>query len=529
MSFTSILNTLDGLPTIQEAVFSVEGYVTHLLKVTKSALNLDASPAIEKYSYIFAVTFFLLASSLLWSCCRPRKGQDSQVFGGQSQTPERLKVFAKWAQQQVEDSPPDAHRQILDDVIYTFATYAQRLDQDPSLEVRQAALTRMRVLAELLEVPRINAALRDVNWVWLRDWERKSLDSREARIRCMTVFPTICAAARAQQAARSSGFLRKNSGTASLSPQSLSYLAAWCADFLERTDVRASLGFSAERGLSTSSGVNFLSAGALYSDSEEEDDPSPGGRTGNGSESCVADEVSTSGGDYLDFSRQEHEGQVHTWSEPDATQALVRGPDYLVDHHKVPSKPAMLELVEVDLVKTNDEMVHYSISSRGKVPKLREAGDDRFFFVLNFRLVPIQLAVIWAWPKDADWKDSPEGRLLQKYIDMTPEQRSTRLKVLPKVTEGPWLVKKGVPDRPGVVGKKLKCDNFRGEDHLEVSINCISAAAGRRLVQLLTGAASLFSMELFLILEGQSRQELPERVLGGLAVHHGNLGKLRPR
>jgi len=132
-------------------------------------------------------------------------------------------------------------------------------------------------------------------------------------------------------------------------------------------------------------------------------------------------------------------------------------------------------------------------------------------------------------PENADWHDKPSGVLFDRFRNMSNAERSKRLKVLPKVVEGPWLVKKGVPDRPGVVGKKLVLEYFSSEDHLEISINCISSPAGRRIVQLLTGAARHFSMELFIILEGQAVDELPERILGGVSVFRGDLSKVATR
>mmetsp|Transcript_104260 Transcript_104260/g.270266 ORF Transcript_104260/g.270266 Transcript_104260/m.270266 type:complete len:513 (+) Transcript_104260:134-1672(+) len=452
-----------------------------------------------------------------------------------SQMPERLKVFANWAKQQVEDTSPETHRQMLDDVIYTFATYAQRLQQDPSPVVRRAAVLRLRVLIDLLETPAVNIALRDVNWAWLREWDRGSLDQREARLRCTIIFPTICAAERVQRQERRRWCARRENAPVSM--HSLAYLAAWCADFLERSDARDALGLGEstppgqhQSNLPYSSSVNFIAAGALYSDSSDDEEMSPKlgafKRHPSQMDSLAdgdAEEVNS------EFSRRTFDGESNCWDDVDATHALVRGPKYLDDRRKAPSKTAMMELVAADLVKTNDEMIHYAKNSRGRIPGLREAGDKRFYFVINFRLVPLQLALVWAVPSDADWMNEPEGVLFRRYCEMSPEERDQRLKILPKVLEGPWLVKQSVPDRPGVVGKKLQCQHFLREDHLEMSINCISSPAGRRLVQLLTGAAKHFSMELLIILEGQRQDELPERVLGGFSFFHGDLSRLRER
>lgn len=430
------------------------------------------------------------------------------------ETPERLKVFAKWALQQIEESTAGAHMEILDDVIQTFATYAQRLEEDPSPTLRRAAVLRLLVLADVLEEPAMNVAFRSSNWSWVSQWERGLLDAREARVRCTTIFPTICAAAKAQL--EHGGSKRLGQG---ITPLSLQYLASWCMDFVERADVRQATGLPGY-------GVSFLSAGVLYSDSDEESDDDTMVVGSNMREKRLVSDPSSI---VQDFSCRTAEGQDHCWDFPDCTQAVVRGSTYLLDRVKVPSAPAMLELVEVDLVRTNDEIVHYATCERGKIPGFRASGDRRFYFVINFRLPPIQLCITWAENPHADWAKKPEGNLFHKFCQMSVKERNTRIKVLPKVLEGPWLVKKGVPDRPGVIGKKLALDYFQADDHLEISINCISSATGRRLVQLLTGAARHFSMALYIILEGQSEDELPERVLGGISVFHGDLSRLPVR
>jgi len=445
-------------------------------------------------------------------------------------TPERLKVFARWALQQIQDSKPDAHRQMVDDVIFTFATYAQRLQKGSGRVVRRAAVERLRVLVELLETPHVNRALRAVNWAWLREWDKRLLEPREARLRCTAVLPVIVCAAEVQRSERMRCSEPGSPG--------LSYIACWCTDFLDRPDVRAFLGMPAPAAESSSlvKGISFMTPGEPYSDesSYDEDEGSPDRRSScadlfDQSPSLNRNRTEGGSGEFCDMPRRRFDGQEHCWDLADATEAMVRGEHYLEDKRKVHSKRAMLELVEVDLLKAGREIVNYAASPVGRIPQLRQDGDDRFFFIVNFRLHPIHLAIIWAVPRDASWHSEPEGILFKRFREMSNEERNLRVKVLPKVLEGPWLVKRSVPDRPGVVGKKLQLDYFVRDNCLEVSINCISSPAGRRLVQLMTGAARHYSIELFIIIEGQCRDELPERVLAGAAVFHGDLSKIRER
>jgi len=482
-------------------------------------------------SLLVLVVTGLAAAYLLFKRTGP-KGADMAGVGGH-QTPERLQVFAKWAQQQIEESQAGDHRQILDDVILTFAAYAQRMQKGTSRGVQRAAVLRLRVLIELLETPSVNHALRTVNWAWLQQWDHGLVERREAHQRCTVVFPTIMAAEKMRHSeARRGWFGHTEEGRPQ--QETLAYLAGWCADFLERPDTQDLLGMGAgaEDDMPMSPvarTTSMLLAGAIYSESsddDEEEEASPVRRRRSNSADLQDEDASKH---LQEFSRREYEGQEHCWDEPDAGEARVRGPNYLTDKRKVNSKASMMELVAVDLYKSFEDFVHYAKSPKGKIAQMRADGDDRFMFIVNFRLVPIQFACIWAVPKDAGWLQSPEGVLFNRFLDMSDAERNHRVKVLPKVLEGPWLVKQGVPDRPGVVGKKLALEYFKRQDHIEVSINCISSPAGRRLVQLLTGAAKHFSMTLYIILEGQEEDELPERILGCLSVYHGDLGKLAMR
>jgi len=396
-----------SLVALLQPVAAAEPGVSSTWRAAALQVGLDdtAQPLVK-------VAGVLLCLCILWMWVCSGKGRDVE---GSGQTPEKLKVFTKWAQQQIEESRPEVHRQILDDVISTFATYAQHIEQGSTRAERRAAEVRLKVLMELLELPVINASLRRANWAWLQEWDQKLLERRDARLRCTVVFPTICTAARLQA---------ENSAQA-CTPRNLSYLAAWCSDFLYRQDVCDFLGISdspTRRESNLQSTINFMTTGPGALDSEssedEEEEISSQVKQPSGRSDEAEAKAST---EFQVFTRRKFNGQEHCWDDPDGTEALVRGAHYLQDRVKIHSKSSMLELAEVDLVKTWDEMVHYSINDRGKIPGLREAGDNRFYFTINFRLVPIQLALIFAVPRDADWLNQPEGRVFQRFLESSDE------------------------------------------------------------------------------------------------------------
>jgi len=226
-------------------------------------------------------------------------------------------------------------------------------------------------------------------------------------------------------------------------------------------------------------------------------------------------------GDTPHLPRRSREGQVHCWDDVDPTRMLIRGPDYLQDRCKVLSSTAMLRMVHLDLYTTQDMVVHYAASARAGniVRSMREAGDRRFIFITNWLIPPHQLVIVWAVPDDPEWLTSPEGVLFSRFRGMDDDERNARLKLIPRIVEGPLMIKRALPEIPSIIGRKLPISYFVGEDYLEASINVVSSDIGRRLLHLQLGATRHFSLEVFLLIEGQQQDELPERILGGFSFY----------
>eukprot|EP00927_Polykrikos_kofoidii_P030162 TRINITY_DN26003_c0_g1_i1.p1 TRINITY_DN26003_c0_g1~~TRINITY_DN26003_c0_g1_i1.p1 ORF type:complete len:517 (-),score=82.70 TRINITY_DN26003_c0_g1_i1:297-1847(-) len=458
---------------------------------------------------------------------------------------QHLLAFAEWARHQIESCPPEEankHR-VLEDVICAFARYAQRVEKagkfacEEGVERKKklntasirAADMRLRVLGDLLQAPGVCQALREANWAWVRAFDQNELTPEEIKLRCTVIFPTILAAAahsRACPAKRGS-----NSGLDAKWARpdlDLMYIAGWCADFLERADVIAFLqrierlnsdvddwevagsdsnGVRSEsddeEALQAAIGEARVSAGATVNDVAEKDDPKSKW-----------------------LPRQIAETQVHSWTEPDATRIKVRGKRYMTDRVKVKSSESLLELVIVD-VFVGDEVLHYCGNGNGAVPDLRAAGESRFLFALNFRLPPVHFVGVWAVPDDPAWEESAAGRLFRRFCSMTNHERNTRFKILPRIAEGPWLVKAAVSEKPGVLGHKLAIDYLEGDSSLEVSVNCLSSPAARHIASVLCPAARAFVVQIFMILEGKTEDELPEKILGGMQVSYCDLPGLR--
>ena len=121
--------------------------------------------------------------------------------------------------------------------------------------------------------------------------------------------------------------------------------------------------------------------------------------------------------------------------------------------------------------------------------------------------------------------DTPAGRLYSRFCAGSDAFRNARFKLIPSVAEGPWLVKTGVGSRPSILGKALKVRFARGEGYTEVIVDCNSSPAAGRIVSLVKSYARSLVVDLAFVIEAQTADELPERLVGGTRMMHIDLSE----
>ena len=221
----------------------------------------------------------------------------------------------------------------------------------------------------------------------------------------------------------------------------------------------------------------------------------------------------------------------NSWTPLDASELIVRGPNYLCDKIKIPSEPAMFEMLCFDLFYTDFPIPCVSTNKECKAYWLLKQDPDLFTFTINWRLHPMQAAVTYgvrepqcAWIQ----KECPERLLLERFLEGSDELRSNTVKVIPKVTEGPWLVRKAVGQTPAILGRKLKCAYHEEPGRFfEAEYDVLSTAAAKSMIGLIVGAAKRLVIDVGIVLEAKEVDELPERILGGFRIHFPDLSTCR--
>lgn len=238
-------------------------------------------------------------------------------------------------------------------------------------------------------------------------------------------------------------------------------------------------------------------------------------------------------GDPKQFETGKHR---HKWSESD-TIMNVRGPNYLSDKKKIGFNcgGCVAELMGCDIYesetfhkKTNPDPVRIYAKAPGNyVEELRKVEEykDRFFVVMHWRFAPHGFATIFMMPEDKnDWP-----LMFKKFIDSktTTSERNTRFKIIPNVVDGPWIVRKSVGANPAIIGKGLKTDYVIEDNLLEISVDVFSSRVAKMILGVCAGAAKVLVVEVAVLLESQTEEELPEQILGISRLIYPDMSKAR--
>ena len=237
--------------------------------------------------------------------------------------------------------------------------------------------------------------------------------------------------------------------------------------------------------------------------------------------------------------------RLKAWAEPPAKSYDVRSRRYMTNRTKQPSEESAFKLIAVDLI--NAETPIYSgmcANPNERIQKAllreRETGIrelPEFVFAVNL-CIPAQTIyhAVFYFGADKDCMDeikqglTPFGRLMKQFIyGNSDEYRNKTFKLIPRIVEGTYVVRKAVGSKPAILGKKIKQyyvrDNTtRGGDdnnnprYLEVIVDIASDPVAKRITKLCLGYIKTIVVDMMFALEGHDESTLPERIFGGARI-----------
>ena len=123
----------------------------------------------------------------------------------------------------------------------------------------------------------------------------------------------------------------------------------------------------------------------------------------------------------------------------------------------------------------------------------------------------------------ADEDDEAFARTLRRFfIDGDDEHRSARIKVCAKFLKAPMLLRKIIPSRPVLVGKRARTLFYHGAGtpfegkYFECDLVCASNASAKYLYASFSSLSSKSEEDVAIWIESRERDELPERLLGAV-------------
>lgn len=215
------------------------------------------------------------------------------------------------------------------------------------------------------------------------------------------------------------------------------------------------------------------------------------------------------------------------WSSPpDNSIFRVRGHNYLEDRIKIPSGPSPFKCRGVDVWLTDNPLRHIARHPSVLNGKLQEEDT----FLVNFLLPFGNFVSYFTVPPLALFPDKL-GEVWSKFVKGDQEYRDARLKLLPVVIDGPWLVRAAVGNgtAPALLGKVIPLQYFFSESRLgkkavyEVDVIITASSIAKGILSVVKGHTKSLQIAFAFIIEAAEQEELPETVLCAFQVHQLHL------
>jgi Protein ENHANCED DISEASE RESISTANCE 2, C-terminal len=210
------------------------------------------------------------------------------------------------------------------------------------------------------------------------------------------------------------------------------------------------------------------------------------------------------------------------WSQPPHDIFHVRGASYFTNKIKVCSGPAPLQCRGVDIWLTDNPERHIARHPAVLGGKMGETDT----FLVNFLLPFGNFVSYFSIPPLREFPDKLRT-VWTKFLKGDQEYRDARLKLLPVVVDGPWIVKTAVgPGKsPALLGKAIPLQYyFRDPDGqrkgvYEVDVIITASAIAKGILSIVKSQTKSVSIAFAFIIEAAEQSELPETVLCCFQVH----------
>jgi len=206
--------------------------------------------------------------------------------------------------------------------------------------------------------------------------------------------------------------------------------------------------------------------------------------------------------------------RLEAWAEPPSDSFKVRGPYYLRNNKKEPSDGSVFQLLTVDIVQIKkpamggicslpNERIQLALK-REQETGIRELPE----FVLCVNLImpgdPMYHLVSYFGLDDIETiktNKTPFGRVARRFFFGSSDKfRDETFKLIPRIVDGNFVVKKAVGSKPALLGTKVAQSYIRTERFCEIIVDISSDTVAEKIVKLTLGYVSDSSCELVVVI-----------------------------
>ncbi|CAL5421833.1 unnamed protein product [Camellia sinensis] len=212
------------------------------------------------------------------------------------------------------------------------------------------------------------------------------------------------------------------------------------------------------------------------------------------------------------------------WASPPGDLFFLRSKNYLTNKQKSPSGSWLLQPAGFDWLRSPTKLDNILSRPDNRVMNALRTSQSQGEYLKTFLLaVNLQVpgrdhqhsAVFYFSTDDP----IPSGSLLHRFVDGDDSFRNQRLKIVSRIVKGPWIVKAAVGNYSAcLLGKALTCNYHRGSNYLEIDVDMGSSAIASAILRLALGYVTAVTVDMGFVVESQTEDELPERLLGAVRV-----------
>ncbi|KAL5699658.1 hypothetical protein ACHQM5_030532 [Ranunculus cassubicifolius] len=213
------------------------------------------------------------------------------------------------------------------------------------------------------------------------------------------------------------------------------------------------------------------------------------------------------------------------WASPPGDLFSLRSKNFFCKKQKSPSGDWLLKPAGVDWLRSSSKLDNVMARSDNRVANsLRKAHSlgkslKSFVFAVNLQVPGREnhSAVFYFATDDP----IPVGSLFYRFIHGDDSFRNQRFKIVNRIVKGPWIVKATVGNHAAcLLGKALTCNYYRGDNYLEIDVDIGSSTIASAILHLALKYVTAVSIDMGFLIESQTDDELPEKLLGAVRIAH---------